>query len=100
MNYCYEIFVYEIKPEHLEEFISIKDRLINEARSIPGLIESATFQSNEQENLFIDRMKWESADASREGMKTFESLPASGRFLSLMAGPPKVGGHFTLVAGK
>ena len=59
MKNCYEIFVYEINPDHLDEFISIKDQLINEAHSIPGLLESATFRSNEQDNLFIDRMKWE-----------------------------------------
>ncbi len=41
-----------------------------------------------------------SIDASRDGMETFKSLPTSGRFMSLMAGPPKIGGHFTLVAGK
>ncbi len=100
MSHCTEVYVYEIAPSHVDEFLNIKDQLIAETRSIPGLIDSATFRSDQQQNLFIDRMKWESADAAREGLKLFESLPIAGRFMSLMAGPPKVAGHFTLVAGR
>ncbi len=100
MSHCIEVYVYEIALNHLDEFLTIKDQLITETRSIPGLIESATFRSDQQQNLFIDRMKWESSDMAREGLKLFESLPIARRFLSLMAGPPQVGGHFTLVAGR
>ncbi len=100
MALCTEVYVYEIAADRVDEFLTIKDTLIGEARSLPGLIESATFRSDEQENLFIDRMTWETADAARAGLKLFESLPTSGRFMSMMAGPPKIGGHFTLIAGK
>ena len=100
MALCTEVYVYEIAADRVEEFLTIKDNLINEARSFPGLIGSATFRSDEQENLFIDRMTWETADAAREGLKLFESLPTSQQFLSMMAGPPQVGGHFTLIAGE
>jgi heme-degrading monooxygenase HmoA len=100
MALCTEIYVYEIATDRVEEFLTIKDTLISEARSLPGLIESATFRSDEQENLFIDRMTWDTADAAREGLKLFASLPTSGQFMSMMAGPPKVGGHFTLIAGE
>ncbi len=100
MSQCTEVYVYEITPEGLEEFLGIKDQLISEAKSLPGLIDSATFRSDEQENLFIDRMRWKSADAAREGAELFKSLPTTARFMSLMAGPPSIGGHFTLVAGR
>ena len=100
MSHCTEVYVYEISPDQVEEFLTVKDQLITEARSLPGLIDSATFRSDEQDNLFIDRMKWESAEAAKEGLKAFEALPTSRRFLSMMAGPPKVGGRFTLVAGR
>ncbi|MEQ8330360.1 MAG: hypothetical protein RH859_07875 [Longimicrobiales bacterium] len=99
MSRCTEVYVYEIQPERLNEFLAIKDRLIEEARTLPGLIESATFRSDDAANLFIDRMTWESAAAAREGSALFEELPTSGDFLSMMAGPPRVGGRFTLVAG-
>ena len=100
MSHCTEVYVYEITPSRVNEFLEIKDQLIAETRSIPGLIDSATFRSDQQKNLFIDRMRWKSADAAREGLKLFESLPIAHRFLSMMTGPPKVGGHFTLVAGR
>ena len=100
MSRCTEVYVYEIAPNQVDEFLDIKDQLIVETRSLPGLIDSATFRSDQQHNLFIDRMKWESIDAAREGLKLFETLPIARRFLSMMMGPPKVGGHFTLVAGR
>ncbi len=100
MALCTEVYVYEIAPDRVEEFIDIKDRLIVETRSLPGLIESATYRSDEQENLFIDRMTWKSVDAARKGLELFGSLPTAGKFMAMMAGPPKIGGHFTLIAGK
>jgi hypothetical protein len=100
MAFCTEVYVYEIASDRVEEFLTIKDKLISEARSLPGLIQSATFRSDEKENLFIDRMTWKTTDAAREGLKLFGSLPTSGQFMSMMAGPPVVGGHFTLVAGE
>jgi hypothetical protein len=99
MSECTEVFVYEIVPEMVDEFQSIKDQLIAEAETLPGLIASATFRSDDQDNLFIDRMRWESAEAARVGFELFQKLPTSERFLSLMAGPPKVGGRFSLIAG-
>ncbi len=99
MSTCTQVVVYEIAPDHLEEFLAVKDQLITEARTLPGLTASATFRSDDQANLFIDRMEWESAEAAEAGNEAFQQLPTTGRFLSLMAGPPKVGGQFTLVAG-
>ncbi len=69
MSECTEVFVYEIVPEKVEEFQSIKDRLITEARTLPGLIASATFRSDDQDNLFIDRMRWESVEAAKAGFE-------------------------------
>ena len=99
MSECTEIYVYEIEPEKVEEFLSVKDELIVEAQTLPGLRASATFRSDEQSNLFIDRMQWESADAAKTGLELFQNLPTSQRFLALMTGPPKVGGRFSLIAG-
>jgi hypothetical protein len=99
MSESTEVFVYEIVPEKLGEFQSIKDQLIAEAKTLPGLIASATFRSDDQDNLFIDRMRWESAEAAKAGFELFQQLPTSEQFMSLMAGPPKVGGRFSLVAG-
>ncbi len=100
MSECTEIFVYEIAPEKVEEFLTVKDQLITEAESLPGLVESATFRADEQSNLFFDRMTWESATAAEAGDKLFQALPTSGQFMSMMAGPPKLGGRFSLIAGK
>jgi len=94
-----QVVAYEIQPERLEEFLAIKDKLIAEARSLPGLLESATFRSDEQENLFMDRMIWESAQAAEDAMEIFEGLPTTPEFMGLMAGPPRLAGQFTLVAG-
>lgn len=99
MKPCTEIYVYEIAPEQLGDFLALKDELITATENIPGLLESATFQSAQQDNLFIDRMRWESAEAAMEGGKTFESLPVAARFMSMMTAPPMVGGRFNLVAG-
>ena len=77
----------------------MKDQLISEARTLPGLIASATWRSNSQDNLFIDRMTWASADDATRGLELFQGLATSARFMSLMAGPPKVGGRFTMIAG-
>lgn len=94
-----QLFVYEVRPDRVDEFLTIKDRLIEEAHTLPGLIDSATFRSNEQENLFIDRMNWESAEAGEGALALFEKLPTTPEFMALMAGPPRLAGQFTLVAG-
>jgi len=94
-----QVVAYEIQADKLSEFSEIKHELIAEARTLPGLIESATFQSEEQENLFMDRMIWESARAAEEAMAIFEELPTTPAFLALMAGPPTFQGQFALVAG-
>ena len=75
MSECTEMFVYEIQPAMLDKFISVKDQLIGEARTLPGLVESATFRADAQENLFVDRMIWESADAATAGAELFQGLP-------------------------
>lgn len=100
MSVCTEVYVYEIAPDRVDDFLAMKDRLIDETRALPGLIDSATFRSDAQENLFIDRMKWESAEHATRALEQFERLDIAKEFLSLMAGPPKVGGRFTLVAGR
>ena len=99
MANCTEVYVYEIAPGKLAEFLKIKDRLIRETQDLPGLIASATFQSADDDHLFIDRMTWKSDEYARDGLKAFGTIPIAQKFLSLMTGPPKIGGHFTLVAG-
>lgn len=99
MSQYTEIYVYEITADRVDEFLAIKDRLITETLSLPGLIQSATFRSGQHENLFIDRMKWENADAAKRGNALFMSLEIAQQFLAMMAAPPSVGGEFTLVAG-
>lgn len=99
MSECTEVFVYEIVPEKVEEFLAVKDQLIIEAKTLPGLLESATFQSDDQNNLFVDRMRWKNAESARAGFELFQSLPTSAQFMSLMVGPPMVGGRFSLIAG-
>lgn len=100
MSECTEVYVYEIAPEMVDQFLAVKDQLITEAKSLPGLVRSATFRSEDEGNLFIDRMGWESTEAADAGNELFRSLPSSDRFMALMAGPPKVGGRFTLIAGE
>ena len=64
MTECTEIYVYEIQPDLVEEFLAVKDQLITETEGLPGLLRSATLRSAERDNLFIDRMTWESAEAA------------------------------------
>jgi quinol monooxygenase YgiN len=99
MSRSTQMFVYEVQPDKIDEFLAIKDRLIDEAHTLPGLIASATFRSNEQDNLFIDRMHWESAQAGEDALPLFEELSTTPEFMALMAGPPRLAGQFTLVAG-
>lgn len=73
-----------------EEFLTVKDQLITEARSLRGLIDSATFRSDEQDNLFIDRMNWGVRRGGQGKIEGVRGAPTSGRFLSMMAGPPTV----------
>ena len=44
-------------------------------------------------------MRWESADAATRSGELFQDLPTSARFMSMMAGPPKVAGRFAFIAG-
>lgn len=99
MSECIEMYVYEINPELVEEFLEVKDQLITEARSLPGLVQSATYRSQQQDNVFIDRMRWEDTDAAVAGLELFAELPTSARFMALMTGPPLAGGRFNLIAG-
>ncbi len=100
MTECTEFYVYEIQPDLVEEFLTVKDQLITETEQLPGLVRSATLRSTDRENLFIDRMVWESADAAAAGNERFQQLPIAERFMAMMAGPPQVGGGFSLIAGR
>ncbi|NOZ31711.1 MAG: hypothetical protein GXP01_01260 [Alphaproteobacteria bacterium] len=100
MSICTEIFVYEIAAENVEAFLSIKNKLVAEAKTLPGLVASATFQSKARPNLFMDRMKWENEAAAKAGNELFRTLPTSANFMSMMVGPPKVSGQFDLIAGE
>ncbi len=100
MTECTEIYVYEIQPDRVDEFLAVKDQLIAETEELPGLLRSATLRSAERDNLFIDRMTWESAEAAAAGNEQFRQLPIAERFMSMMAGPPQVAGGFSLVAGR
>ena len=94
-----QVVVYEIAADKVDEFLGIKDELITETEAIPGLVTSATFRSDDNPNLFIDRMEWESTEAATAGNEQFMALPLAGRFMSLMAGPPTLAGGFTRIAG-
>lgn len=99
MTECTEFYVYEIRPDLVEEFLAVKDQLITVTEQLPGLVRSATLRSTERDNLFIDRMIWESAEAAAAGNERFRQLPVAERFMAMMAGPPQVGGGFSMVAG-
>lgn len=93
-----EIIAYRIQPARLDRFEAIKNTLIDEAKTIPGLISSTTAASVEDETLFVDTMVWRSAEAAKQGRVTFEQLPTTPEFLGMMAGPPEFGGRFRQVA--
>ncbi|MGI9616798.1 MAG: putative quinol monooxygenase [Acidimicrobiales bacterium] len=99
MSTSTQVVVYEIAADKINEFLDIKDELITETEALPGLVTSATFRSNEQPTLFIDRMEWESTEAAEVGNEQFMQLPLAGRFMSMMAGPPTLAGGFTRIAG-
>jgi len=94
-----EIYVYEIADENIPAFLKLKEKLIAEARSLPGLLASATYRSAAEPNLFLDRMHWQDRAAAETGNRLFESLPTTPEFLSLMAGPPRLAGPMDLIAG-
>lgn len=93
-----EIVAYRIQRAQLERFDTIKNALIAEARAIPGLLSSTTSVSLEDETLFVDTMVWESPVAAQEGRKTFEGLPTTPEFLSMMAGSPLFAGLVRQIA--
>lgn len=89
-----EIIAYRIDPEKLRDFEAIKQTLIREAGTIPGLLSSTTSVSTGDEALFVDTMVWSSPDAAREGRSAFEALPTTPEFLGMMVGPPEFAGLF------
>ena len=91
---CIEVYVYRIRPDALDRFHSLKEQLISEAHTLPGLIASTTLASDDDPHLFIDQMQWETAEHAQRGAALFQELPSSKTFMSLMAGPPEVGGRF------
>ncbi|ASP33325.1 hypothetical protein [Labrenzia sp. VG12] len=95
-----EVYVYEISDENIPAFLDIKEKLIAEAHSLPGLLASATYRSAATPNLFMDRMHWRDAAAAEEGNRLFQSLPTTPAFLALMAAPPKLAGPMDLIAGE
>lgn len=95
-----EVYVYEIAYENIAAFLSIKEKLISEAHSLPGLLASATFRSTVEPNIFMDRMHWRDASAAEEGNRLFQALPTTPAFLALMAAPPRLAGPMDLIAGE
>ena len=94
-----EVYVYEIADQNIDAFLKIKEKLITEAHSLPGLLASATYRSATEPNLFMDRMHWRDSAAAEEGNKLFEKLPTTPEFLALMAAPPRLAGPMDLIAG-
>ena len=91
---CVEIIAYSIKRGKLDEFHTIKNQLIEEARSLDGLISSVTLKSADDEDVFLDKMEWKSKDHAEIGRKDFMNLPTSKKFMSLLQGPPMFTSRF------
>ncbi|MBX2799700.1 MAG: antibiotic biosynthesis monooxygenase [Myxococcales bacterium] len=96
---CTQIVVYRIRPDALDAFHAIKERLIEEAHTLPGLLSSVTLSSAEDPTLFVDQMQWTSAEAVQAAMPVFEALPTTPTFMGLMAGPPELVSTFSHAAG-
>ncbi|MBL4686316.1 MAG: hypothetical protein JKY37_17105 [Nannocystaceae bacterium] len=96
---CTEIYIYTVRGDAVEAMLALKDRLIEEARTLDGLLASSTFRSNDDPNVFADQMVWRDEAAAVAGGTAFRELPSSGAFMALMAGPPS-GGRFHHVAGR
>lgn len=97
-NPCTELYVYTVRPDAVQDMLSLKDKLIQEAHTLDGLLSSTTFRSTTEPNVFTDYMVWRDLDAATAGGAAFRQLPSSAAFMSLMAGPPS-GGTFYYLTG-
>jgi len=94
-----EIIVYSIGEEKLETFHALKEQLIKEAMTIPGIISAITRPSAGSNNEFVDIMEWESSDAMDQGFEVFKTLPSSKAFMDMIVGPPAFVGKFNGTLG-
>ena len=96
---CTQIVLYRIRPDALDDFHAIKEQLITEAHTLPGLLSSVTLASPQDPTRFVDQMQWESPEAAQAAMPLFEALPTTPRFMALMQGPPEVAEAFVYATG-
>ncbi len=89
-----EIIVYNIKEDQLDTFRTLKSQLIKEALTIPGIISSKTYSSENSKSQFVDVMEWESKEAMENGFEVFKKLPSSRDFMEIISGPPVFAGKF------
>lgn len=94
MSKCIEIIVYSVKPEKVDEFRSVKNTLIQEAKTLEGLVSSTTSVSVEDECVYLDEMEWRSVSDAKNGLEQFKQLPTTGKFMDLLSGPPVFSGKF------
>jgi hypothetical protein len=95
MKKCREVIIYNIIPEKEVEFLTIKEKLIEEAQTINGLISSQTETSIKTKYCYMDMMVWENEEASILGFEVFKTLPSSRMFMSMLSGPPVFQDKFT-----
>jgi len=95
MKKCREVIIYNIVPEKEVEFLAIKEKLLEEAHTIEGLISSKTEASIKTKYRYMDMMVWENEEASILGFEVFKSLPSTGKFMSVLMGPPVFQDKFT-----
>jgi quinol monooxygenase YgiN len=83
----HQIF-FTILPGKEEEFVSIKEKMIEESLTLKGLLSSTSSKVLDQENTWVDTMIWEDKAAALDSRNTFGALTTAGQFMALMAGPP------------
>lgn len=78
----YELVVYKIKSDHLEEYNEILETAREHIRQFPGMLGYQTFRSAESGHVFMDLVKWRSLEEALDAAQKVEKMKEFAPFMA------------------
>lgn len=92
-----EVVIYRVKPDRIEEFHRVREKIREELASFHGFQSLTTMQHVDQPGVFRDLCQWRSREEAMHAFKNFRDLPSAAEFLDMLDGRPLYSGHFYVV---
>ncbi len=90
---CLEVVIYQVKPDMIDQFCNLRNRVIAEMAQLDGFIREETHGSVESPTLFVDTLTWRDQSSALEAYARFNNLDGAAEFLACIQNVT-FSGHF------